>query len=221
MSDDSHFVLDESAADLEKLGSALHDLLFDSPDRHKALVELATRAIGLTAALDQVHRQATGATPYTQLTAQIMVFQYDLYATSPHPGQAGLMHIALHALQIYSDVVLWPMPATYGVRERLSRVLMRALKDADTRHTDLTEVKQYWKLVLWAAVMWAMASEGQKLYQGWYLQRIATILQDNGIGWIEFMDIMMSFCWRYFTFAEHVKDIWSDACAARTDKASI
>jgi hypothetical protein len=219
MSDNIRFNFDERASVLLKSsGSAWHDLLLRSTKSQAMVVNLANRAIELTAALDQTHRQATGATPFPQLSALNMVFQHDLYAIQHVSRTDFITQAALHALQVYSDVVLWPMPATYGVRERLSRALMRALKIPDT---DLAKTERYWQILLWTTVMGAVASEGSMDRRDWYLRRLAHLLVDKRIGWIEFMGIMRSFCWWDLTFAEHVEDIWQAAFVSRMKEVNV
>ncbi len=130
-------------------------------DDHPEIVKLALYAIRLTACLDQSHRRGPDCFSLKDLGILATVFQHDLYELNPAAGggdrkQDPIFNVARLALQIYSDLVLFPAAETYHAKDRLCRELSGILREYfDVGAPRFDEHKT---LVLWAAVMGVVGS---------------------------------------------------------------
>jgi hypothetical protein len=179
------------------------------------LYDITMRAVDLTVALDQACRGGQGCLPFLQLAMLIMVFQYDLYAMATRSEFDWVYHVSRFAIQVYSDVVLFPTPETYGVRERLAKDMKRALKYADDVLV-MVPTDEYWLLDLWATVMGAMAAENLRRHRTWFLRRLHAAVVKKNLDWVAFMGVMMNFLWWDPMCGEHMEAIWKDSWGCAT-----
>ena len=210
------FNLDPEAARLQSvLGKAWGEMRNTQP----ILARLAQRAALLTVALDQTWRAGPGHLSYRELCLQALVLQHDLYNTNASlslfeksPAKEDeIFNVGRLVLQIYSEVVLFPLAGVYSGRLRLAVELCGALtrckqsrsSDVDGSHT---------RLVLWAVVMGAVASEALKL-RDWYLNEFNQIVTKENLSWNDLKTFLTRYLWWDYTFEEHTRDIWNDACS--------
>ena len=190
---------------------------------HPKIVNMALRATDLTVALDQTCRGGTGCLTLGQISLLAFVFQYDLCDLNPatespriSPGSSDqLFMICLLALQIYSDVVLFPIAETYGIRPRRARQLQTALISYSTTR-DLATDHLYRELILWATIMGAVSSEATR-HREWYLRQIMNVIIEKKLTWDHLQSCLVRFLWWDYTFDEHVRAIWKDAWATAND----
>ena len=184
-------------------------------DLHPEVVKLAMYAIRLTACLDQSHRGGLGRFSLKELGLLGTIFQHDLYEINPMPGAGDLVHdptfnITRLALQIYSDLVLFPAAEIYHARNRLYRELMGALRDYFDAGYSPYSVQQV--LALWAVVMGAMVSEFT-YERGWYLQKMSELLTELDLEWGTFKTCMEQFIWWDYMLDDRARDTWEAALA--------
>ncbi|KAJ9605084.1 hypothetical protein H2200_010474 [Cladophialophora chaetospira] len=199
----------EAVALLLATGHGWHVLQEDHPE----LVELALCGIRLTACLDQSHRRGAGCFPLKDLGILATSFLHDLYELEPALG-AGILDpdpifdIARLALQIYSDLVLFPAAETYRAKDRLCRELLGILKgyfDGGVPNSD-----EHSALVLWAVVLGATGSESP-YHRGWFLRRMTKLVVQLNHRWETSKTSMKQFLWWDYIFEERMKDIWEEA----------
>ncbi|ETI21852.1 hypothetical protein G647_05921 [Cladophialophora carrionii CBS 160.54] len=186
-------------------------------ESHPEIVKLALRAGEITSALDQSCRGGQGCLPFPQLVILAIAFQHDLYSlespadhsSSPEDACCWTSEICRFALQIYSDVVLFPAPESSGVRQRLAAQLWGPLAAYNAARDPDTDTC-YRELILWATVMGAVSAEATK-HRDWYLRQLVKMVIDQNISWEIFKRSLARFLWWEYTLGEHVRDIWKDA----------
>jgi hypothetical protein len=186
-------------------------------ESHPEIMKLALRAGEITAALDQSCRAGQGCLPFSQLTLLGIAFQHDLYnlespvdrSSSHDDSSHWIFEICRFALQIYSDVVLFPAPESSRVRQRLAAQLWGPLAAYNTARNPETDAG-YRELILWATVMGAVSSEATR-HRDWYLRQLIKMVIDQNLSWEIFRRSLTRFLWWEYTLGEHGRDIWKNA----------
>ncbi|KIW67785.1 hypothetical protein PV04_07014 [Phialophora macrospora] len=213
-SDNRQFSFDAEAAELcFNMGSGWKMLT----ESHPEIVKLALRAGEITAALDQSCRAGQGCLSISQLTLLGTVLQHDLYSLEPPADRSSshdddyhsIFDICRFALQIYSDVVIFPAPESSRVRQRLAAQLWGPLAAYNAAHNPDTDTSHR-ELILWAIVMGAVSSEATR-HRDWYLRQLLKMVIDQNLGWEIFKRSLATFLYWEYTLGEHVRDIWKDA----------
>jgi hypothetical protein len=214
IADRQQFDLDlEATKLLSTLGQGWRGLQNTQP----LLAGLAQRAALLTVALDQTWRAGAGHLPYRVLCLLALVFQHELYSTNASPcfseksleSSDELFNIGRLALQVYSEVVLFPLTGVYAARPRLAAELRGALiRYKQTK--DVEREGEYTSLLLWAVFMGAVASEGIRL-RDWYLKQVNQIVARENLVWDDVESRLTRYLWWEYMFEEHTRDIWEDA----------
>ena len=182
------------------------------------LARLAQRAALLTEALDQTWRAGPRHLSYRELCLLALVLQHDLYSTNTSPSSLEespakneVFNVSRLALQIYSEVVLFPLAGVYAGKRRLAVELCEALTRYKRSKSSDVDGK-YTRLVLWAVVMGAVASEALEL-RDWYLRELNQITREENLSWNDLKTSLTQYLWWDYTFEEHTRDIWNDACS--------
>ena len=104
-------------------------------ESYPELVIIAIRAARLTAAVDQSYRHGKGGLPYFVLCGLATIYQHDLNQFNPAnedtfdeeiiPGD--IFHVVRLAIQIFSNLVLFPLSQGWAAKPRLRTDMKRAL----------------------------------------------------------------------------------------------
>ncbi len=221
VSDSRDFHFDTHAIQLYTIMGTGWQVMAES---HPKIVDLALRAVELTSAVDQSYRVGRNCLQFSQLTLLVTVFQHDLYDLAFRAETSDLVaadlscifQISCLSLQIYSDVVLFPAPESSAVRQRLAEQLRQALTLYQSRERSEADDRDR-KLVRWATVMGAVASESTS-YRDWYLRQIKNMIVNDNLTRESLKDSLVSFLWWEYAFEEHVLDIWDDALISTAEK---
>ncbi|OCT46625.1 hypothetical protein CLCR_02097 [Cladophialophora carrionii] len=199
----------EAVALLLTTGRGWQVLQQDHPD----ILKLGLYAIRLTACLDQTYRRGPEHLSLKELGILATIFQHDLYELNPILGAGDLSrdplsNIARLALQIYSDLVLFPAAETYHAKDRLGRELLATLREYFSgRAARFDELKE---LILWAVVLGAVASDSG-YNRDWYLRRMAGLVIQLDLDWDTFKTCMEQFIWWDYMFDDRVRKAWEEA----------
>jgi hypothetical protein len=199
----------EAVALLLTTGRGWQILQQDHPD----IVKLALYAIRLTACLDQTQRRGPEHLSLKELGILATIFQHDLYELNPTLGAGDLTrdplsNIARLALQIYSDLVLFPAAETYHAKDRLCRELLATLRQYFSDGApQFDELKV---LILWAVVLGAIASDST-YNRDWYLRRMIGLVIQLDLDWDTFKACMEQFIWWDYMFDDRVSNAWAEA----------
>lgn len=129
-----------------------------------------------------------------------------------------LQDICRWAALIYSDMVLFPLPASAGVKPRLASAMREAIERFETVsiNDDLIRSTLFSpgasNVLLWALMLGGLASIFTK-HNVWYTRTLARHLSmsPRELDWPAFKDVMSSFLWWDYIFEEPGARLWWEA----------
>jgi hypothetical protein len=194
------------------------------------IVILATRAAGLTTALDQTLRQGKGHLPITALCGLTTIYQHDLNQINPNGAETSgsqrmsgnIFHLVRLAIQIFSTQVLFPLSGAWTAKPRLLRDLKAALVAYSLNENQpSTENSQHFHdhstLLLWCATMGTIMAEGTE-DRLWLIRRLKPYMARMELeagSWMEFKCIVAKYLWWGYLFDSHARDIWDEVWGKR------
>jgi hypothetical protein len=208
------YVLDAAAIDLDsKLGSGFRYL------RHCAAGQELLDILGvyseITVALDHHVRGGPTAPELVDLTDMRNWAQHRMLSTITNPLDLSDSHVCLHhavrlATFIFSDMVIFPVPPTQGIKPRLALMLQQTLEACD--------LVQCWELhgqvLLWALTMGTIAAS-YTVQRAWYIEQLllrTSLMQIASSFVLE--DICSRFLWWKPICSEPLEWVWNEMMAA-------
>lgn len=182
-------------------------------DDYPELVQMALYASRLTACLDQLQRRGVQFLSLKDLGILATIFQQSLYDLNPAPGTGDLacdpiFNIARLALQIYSDLGLFPAAETYHAKGCLCRELLATLREyfeAGAPRFNELETLSLWTLVMGAIIFYTSYD------RDWYLRKMIGFSKQLDHDWQMFKASMEVFLWWDYLFEGRLRDIWEEA----------
>jgi hypothetical protein len=201
------YILDETALKLlSELASGFNDV------EDEALGYGITLSANMTVALDQYHRQASGAPTMWNLGLARNHAQLRLCQTSKSPvpdleqPQSALLEALRLATFIYNDFVLFPIPESVTVRPRLAAQLKHVLE-----YYVPTAAQE--ELFTWIVVLGAMASldtNDEQWY--WLMFRSRMFYHSIGHDWLSRLSLIMRrFLWWDHVLEPRLVHLWQSA----------
>ncbi|KIW98010.1 uncharacterized protein Z519_01594 [Cladophialophora bantiana CBS 173.52] len=166
--------------------------------------------IDIVNAANETHHKLSGLGPKMPLNPQRTDYLWNVCRV------AGL---------IYSDLVLFPLPPTAGVRPRLAGELLLAMENFEVFQAEEaacldqgTDMEDYTRLLLWALTLGGLASLNtpnkpyfvQKLQE--YVVRWPYISD-----WHAYINLMATYLWWDYILEEPAAQIWTEVTLSPTD----
>ncbi|RVX67148.1 hypothetical protein B0A52_08582 [Exophiala mesophila] len=178
-------------------------------EKHRTHPENATRLADLVFAADEVHHRL------------MSIEEFRFLDTDP---TSVLQDICRWAALIYSDLVLFPLPAATKIKPRLAGKLKDAIKRLETVATTSNLAQSTLlspdvsNVLLWALMLGGFASIFSP-HSAWYTRTLARYLNlqfqlsksSREPDWQDFKAIMSSFLWWDFIFEEPGARLWWEA----------
>ena len=193
--------------------------------RHADLVVLAINAARLTAVLDHSQRRCEGSVPMFVICGLTTVYQHDLNQMNPQSADTfvpernpdDIFHVARLAIQIYTNLVLFPLSLGWASKPRLCKDMRRALTayhhvSRPILLEDTPNFDDQSTLLLWATVMGTVISEGMR-DRYWYMRRLIHLISKMDFAansWTKFRAILVRYLWWDYVFDQHARDIWDE-----------
>lgn len=202
---------------ISSLGVAWNGMVKNLP----RLAALAQRAALMTAVLRHTERKEPGYLSYPILCALSLVLQHDLYNQNASPSffemrgenRGDSFNICRLGIQIYSELVFFPLYGVFAGRRRLAAEMRAVL----TRYTK--RQKKNIELLMWAIIMGALASENTS-NRNWYLQQINKVDSTKNLEWNELTVSLTRYLWWDRLFERHTRDLWDEALGTRLGTSS-
>lgn len=138
--------------------------------------------------------------------------QHRLLSQLPPPqsnflqGDKCVLHACRLATLIFSDMVIFPLPATQGLKHRLAPLLRHTLQ-ACSMACDW-ELHAY--TLLWATTLGAIAATHSH-ERGWYVEKMIAHLRNLGIDqWSSLNSICSRFLWWKPVCEEPTETLWQE-----------
>ncbi|OCT54037.1 hypothetical protein CLCR_09596 [Cladophialophora carrionii] len=203
-------VLDHTAIDLDsKLGSGFRYLRHTSTGQQ--LLDVLDAYSEITVALDHHVRGGPTAPELVDLMEVRNCTQHRLLSGLPNPVDFSNPELCLHhavrlASLIFSDMVIFPLPPTQGVKPRLALMLRQTL---ETCH-----LHRCWELhnqvLLWALTLGTIAAS-YTAQRSWYIDQL---LQETSIMQIDDWSVVESICSRFLWWkpicSEPLEWLWNE-----------
>ena len=204
--------MDRTAVSLSRKLATGFDVL-ERTGLQGALLTVIHTMRDITVGLDHYQRGGTDSPELMQIAMARNFAQHDLLSL-PHLSSVissqenCIYEVCRLASLIFSDMVLWPLPAATKVRERLALNLMSALGACRL----LLSWASYPSLLLWATVLGGIVA-GRTARRNWFFRQL-----DNGVikrtmnAWSVVKGILSTFLWWDFVCHEPAAEFWKDAC---------
>ncbi len=163
----------------------------------------------ITVGLDHYHRGGPDAPELMQIAMARNFAQHDLLSL-PHLSSVisseenCIYEVCRLASLIFSDMVLWPLPAATGVRERLAQYLMSALCACRL----LSSWMKYPSLLLWATVLGGIAAWETAGQQWFFRQLDYAVIKRTISAWPVVKSILETFLWWDYVCEERAQVFW-------------
>ncbi len=188
-----------------------------------SLASVLRDAGDITVALDHYQECRPNAPRLTDILNFANETHHKLLSTGanmpPYPSRSDyLRNMCRVAGLIFSDMVLFPLPATTGARPRLAGELRLAMDDFEKFQIEPAiqdyyghEIRDHDLLVMWTLILGGLASLSttdtpyfvQKLRQ--YVERMPYVSE-----WQAFSEIMTSYLWWDYMFEEPASGLWME-----------
>lgn len=166
----------------------------------------------VTVALDHYARGGPTAPDLVDLVTARFAAQHRLLSQLPPPqsnfldGDKSVLHACRLATLIFSDMVIFPLPPTQGVKHRLAPLL---------RHTlQACSIACSWDLhayvLLWATTLGAIAATYTP-DRGWYVKQMLEHVENLGIDhWSTLDSLCSKFLWWKPVCGEPAENLWAE-----------
>ena len=168
-----------------------------------------------TLALDLYHREVPVAPKIWEIAMVRVALQNQLCNLDPPTGlvpshEDRLYDVVRLAALIYSDLVLFPIPDSGGIKPRLAYDLRKALELLDTR--DIAHDQDESEIILWCTTMGAMAAYGS-VHQECFVEKLTVALRNDERlqDWILFQTLMSQYLWWEYVLQPRCRDVWREA----------
>lgn len=239
---------------LEHLGRGFNFRDDAMKDHTVALSKLLEQACLLTAATDQYERNSDTKSPLHKLAVRSIVFQHGMMslpvsaemrtddeqpAPEIRPGvlekedeEDNRYEITRLTTLIYSDLVFFPTPAIWQVRQRLAAMLKERLSlrprgpsaGGTTTTTDArsavdedsndNNVDDYDDLLLWTIVLGGVAASNTANRE-WYVAQTHSQITRRRLSWDDLHAILRSFLYWDYVLEAPVTQLWVEAFASQ------
>lgn len=195
----------------QKLGGGffLHDFI---PSRLLAALDVALDA---TIALDQYHRVYHDLPLLSDIVLEaneahrrlLEAKEIDIISSQLERRLANCCRLAS---LIYSDMVLYPMPANARVKPRLAEELRRELEDLDWSKLTIGKVDHFNDLLTWVLTFGCVAASFT-CHREWFAENLSKAITHRLDTWQIFKSKMEIFLW-WPPVCEHpAREAWSEA----------
>ena len=164
--------------------------------------------------LDHYTRGGTDAPELMQIAMIRNFAQHDLLSL-PHISSVisseedCIYEVCRLSCLVFADMVLWPLPASAGIRERLAEKSSSALSACRL----LSSWTKYPSLLLWTTVLGGIAAKGTVREVYFFRQLDNGIIKRTVNAWPVVKSILQTFLWWDFTCDELAETFWQNACA--------
>jgi hypothetical protein len=207
---DARHILDPAAINLtSKLGAGFRYLRQTSAGQQ--LLDVLDAYSEITVALDHYVRGGPLAPDLVDFAEVRNCAQHRLLSQMPNPLDLSDPELCVHhavrlATLIFSDIVIFPLPPTQGVKPRLALMLRQTL--------EACHLLRCWELhnqvLLWALTVGAIAAN-YTAQRSWYLDQL---LQETSLMQIENWFVLESICSRFLWWkhicSEPLRWVWNE-----------
>ncbi|OAG41520.1 hypothetical protein AYO21_04222 [Fonsecaea monophora] len=194
---------------------------------------IALRTAGeITVALDHYRERRPNAPDLTDIVNAANATHHKLLSLRPRitldPQQTDyLWNLCRVSGLIYSDLVLFPLPPTTGVKPRLAGELRLAIDNFEIFRAEETayidqriETEGYICLVLWALTLGSLAALNTP-HRRYFVQKMQEYIVrwPYIISWDAYTSLMATHLWWDYIFADPVAELWNEITLFLTDMA--
>ena len=214
-------VKDPAAMELSRtLGSGFTYL--DDTDPWRDLLATIEVMRDVTIAYDHYYRSESDAPKLAHILLARNAMQHDLLSF-PHLSayksseENCIYEVCRISALVYSDMVLWPLPAMAGVREQLADSLMRALICCRM----LSSWERHQSMILWATILGGIAvTESSK--RTWFIRQLNNaVIKQTVSAWPIVKHLLSTFLWWSVVCERPAEEFWNEACLVNSHGSKL